>query len=126
MIKAAKSPWQAPNWAFLTTETQHYHSDTSPCLQSFDFLAKFSSHHFGRTVVLCVIAGTVYMGSASSKTKRLAGTHSGGSFCKIMYMVADIKTEFQARDAQNLKDPHIEAATFLGTGENFVLKLLSH
>lgn len=97
MIKAAKSPWQTPNWAFLTTETQHYHSDVSPCFKSFDFLAKFDSHHFGRTMVLCVIAGNVHMGSASSKTKRLAGTYSCGCFCKTMYIVAEIKTGFQAR-----------------------------
>lgn len=40
-------------------------------------------------------------------------------------MVVGIKTGPQARDAQNPIDPHIEAATFLGTGENFVLKLWS-
>lgn len=61
MIKAATSPWQAPNWAFLSRETQHYHSDISPSLKSFDFLAKFNSHHFGRTMVPCIIVGTVYM-----------------------------------------------------------------
>lgn len=61
MIKAATSPWQAPNWAFLPRETQHYHSDISPSLKSFDFLAKFNSHHFGRTMVPCIIVGTVYM-----------------------------------------------------------------
>lgn len=40
-------------------------------------------------------------------------------------VVAYVNIQFQPRDVRQLRDPHIEAGKFVGTGENLVLGWLA-